>query len=125
MEARAALNKVCKEVGICDSEAILSAPGVKHAAELWKNSSNGKIRRVRLALWSDGTITSCEAELKDEKEIDGSCYTTEPGQEEAFWAFQAHLTSPEVGYKVKSIEVEKGTSPPGIRERVVAGADVR
>lgn len=105
MEATARLNKVCHELGVCDSEAVLRARGVKHAAELWKNSADGKVRRVRLALWDDGAITSCEATLKDDKEIDGTCYTTEPGQEEAFWAFQAHLSDPRIGYKVKSIEV--------------------
>jgi len=79
---------------------------IKDAAELWKNSPDGKKRRVRLALWNDGTITSCEALINDNKEIEGSCYTTEPGQEEAYRAFEAHLTSPEVGYQIKGIEVE-------------------
>lgn len=88
-------------------QTVIEAPGVKYAAELWKNSADGKLRRVRLALWQDGAITSCEAILdKEGKEITGSCHTTEPGQEEAYWAFQAHLTSPEVGYKVKSVEAE-------------------
>lgn len=103
MEATATLNKACHELGVCDSGS-----GIKHAAELWKNSLDG-VRKVKLALWQDGAITSCEATYDEKgKEIKGTCYTTEPGQEKAFWAFQAHLTSPEVGYKVKSIEVEAG-----------------
>jgi len=101
-------NRLCREVGVCDSGAILRAPKIKHAAELLKNSPSGKKRRVRLALWTDGVITSCEAVLGAlGEEIEGTCYTTEPGQEEAYWAFKAHLTSPEVGYKVKQVEVEK------------------
>lgn len=106
MEATAKMNKVCHELGVCDSEAILRAPGVKHAALLWKNSADG-VRKVKLALFEDGVITSCEGTYdKEGKEIKGTCYTTEPSQEEAYFAFQAHLTSPEVGYKIKTIEVE-------------------
>lgn len=106
-KATATLNRICHELGVCDSGAILRSPQIKHAAELWKNTS-GKVRKVRLALWNDGAITSCEATMNATgKEIEGTCYTTEPGQEEAYWAFKAHLTSPEVGYNVKGIEIEQ------------------
>jgi len=88
-------------------ESLMYTLQIRHAAELFKNSPDGEVRRVKLALWEDGAITSCEATYdKGGKEIKGSCYTIEPGQEEAYWAWQAHLTSPEVGYKVKSVEVE-------------------
>lgn len=102
MEATAILNKACKEVGVCDSEALLIAPGIKHAAELFKE---GSPRKIVMCCWRDGMVTSCVIEMKSGEEQ--CCYTAEGGGEELYYAFQAHLSSPEVGYKVKSIEVEK------------------
>jgi len=108
MDVLRKLNQSCQEVGVCPTGgAVLSSPGIKHAAELFKE---GSPRRIRVVCWEDGKVTSCVAE----KDTDGRtkrevcCYTAEDGGEELYYAWQAHLTSPEVGYKVKSIEVEEG-----------------
>jgi len=127
MEATAGLNRICQEAGICDSEAILRTAGIKHAAELFKEDSP---RRIRVVCWEDGKVTSCVVEVESDGKTkrEMCCYTAEDGGEELYYAWQAHLTSPEVGYKVKSIEVEKiATLPPRaeITERITAGADVR
>jgi len=83
-------------------DTILEIKAIKHAAELWKE---GSPRRIRVALYEDGTACSVVVEKESAEEL--CAYCTEPGQEEAYWAWQAHLTSPEVGYKIKHIEVEK------------------
>jgi len=103
--AEKVLNQICKEVGICDSDAVLVAPRAKHAAELWKDGSK---RRIRVVCWDDGMVSSCVAEVGEDGKIKQElcCYTAENGGEELYYSWQAHLTSPEVGYKVKSIEVE-------------------
>jgi len=125
MEVTATLNKVCHELGVCDSEAVLRAPGIKHAAELWKDGSK---RAIRVACWEDGKVTSCVVEVEADGKVkqEVCCYTAEDGGDELYYAWQAHLTSPEVGYKVKSIEVEELAAPSAeMKERIAAGADVR
>ncbi|GAH50346.1 unnamed protein product [marine sediment metagenome] len=121
LKATAILNKVCHELGVCESEAVLRAPGIKHAAELWKDGSK---RAIRVACWEDGKVTSCVVEVEADGKIKQEicCYTAEDGGDELYYAWQAHLTSPEMGYKIKTIEAEKTTL--GIKERVAAGADV-
>lgn len=105
MDALEMLNRSCREVGVCDSEALLRAAGIKHAAELYKDGSK---RVIRVACWSDGKVSSCVVE----KDTDGKtkqemcCYTAEDGGMELAMAWEAHLTSPEVGYKVRRVEVE-------------------
>jgi len=94
MDALEKLNQACREVGVCD-------PGIKHAAELWKE---GSPRKIIVACWEDGAVTSCVITASDEKQC---CYSAVVGGEELYYAWQAHLTSPEVGYKVKSFETEK------------------
>lgn len=94
-KALSLLNKECHEAGVCH-------PVVKHAAELWKD---GSPRKIIMCCWEDGV--ACSAVLENGTLESVCSYCTEPGQEEAFWAFQAHLTSPRVGYKIKSIEVEE------------------
>lgn len=117
MGALEKLNQACQEAGVCEGEALLSAPGIKHAAELWKD---GSPKRIRVACWADGSVTSCVAEVGEDGKTKEKlcCFTAKDGGEDLYFAWQAHLTSPEVGYKLKSIEVESG-----IKEG--AGADVR
>lgn len=100
MEATTALNKVCHEVGVCDSE-----PGIKHAAELFKD---GAKRVVRVACWSDGKVTSCvvEKEVNGKTKREMCCYTAESGGDELYFAWVAHLCSNQVGYKEKRVEVD-------------------
>lgn len=100
MDVLEKLNQACHEAGICE-------PGIKHAAEFYKDGSK---KVVRLACFEDGVITSCVVEVDGEGKTKEKvcCYSTEPGQEAAFWAFEAHLTSPEVGYKIRRVEVEGG-----------------
>lgn len=104
------LNQECHAAGVCegrpvDSEALLSAPGIKHAAELFKEGSS---RRIRVACWNDGGVTSCVVEVDGNGKVkeEVCCYTAEDGGMELAMAWEAHLTSPEVGYKIKPIEVE-------------------
>lgn len=120
MEALGAINRICHETGVCESEAILLAPGAKHAAELYKEGSN---RAIRVVCWDDGMISSCVIEKGKDGKVKEQvcCYTAEDGGEELYYAWQAHLTSPEVGYKVRMVEIEGETTT----ERVRAGADVR
>ena len=95
MDALEKLNQACRELGVCD-------PGIKHAAELYKD---GSPRKIIMCLYEDGV--ACSAVLQNGTLETVCSYCTEPSQEEAFWAFQAHLTSPEVGYKIKTVETEK------------------
>ncbi|MBW2675276.1 MAG: hypothetical protein JRD89_18000 [Deltaproteobacteria bacterium] len=98
-EALAQLNTECRKAGVCKSgEAVLSAPLIKHAAELWKEGGP----KVVVSVWTDGMVTSCVFQ-GDGKQC---CYTAEEGGDELYFAWQAHLTSPEVGYKIKSVEAE-------------------
>ena len=97
MDVLEMLNQSCREAGVCQTE-----PGIKHAAELWKD---GSPRVVRVVCWEDGMVTSCVVETKSAKEQ--CCYTAKDGGMELAMAWEAHLTSPEVGYKIKPIEVEK------------------
>jgi len=100
-KALAALNKECHKAGVCEA-------GIKHAAVLWKD---GSPRRILMSCWQDGMVTSCVIEEKSgERQC---CYTAEGGGDELYYAWQGHLSSPEVGYKVKSIETEEK-----LRERV-------
>ena len=94
----ALLNRGCREAGVC-GEAVLETPGVKHARLMHRD--DGKFP-VLVALWSDGAITSCVLDEKGEQ----CCHTEAKGDEESFFAWVAHLSSPEVGYKEQSIEVE-------------------
>lgn len=84
---------------------VLVTPTIAYAAELYKDNTK---RTIRTCLWSDGMVSSCVAELdedgKTKQEI--CCHTAESGGEELYRAWQAHLTSPEVGYKIRPIEVE-------------------
>lgn len=89
------LNRGCQEAGIC-------SPSIKHAAELWKEGSK---RKIIMCLYEDGV--ACSAVLEDGTLETACSYCTDLSQEEAFWALKAHLTSAEVGYKVRSIEIEK------------------
>lgn len=99
MDAVTSLNKVCQEVGVCEP------PKIVRAAELYKD---GISKVIRTCCWSDGRVTSCVVE----KDTDGKtkeeacCYTAESGGEKLYYSWQALLTSPEVGYKIKTVEVE-------------------
>lgn len=99
MDALEKLNQACREAGVCD-------PNIKHASELWKEGTN---RRVRIACFEDGSVTSCTIEVDGEGKTakEQCCYTAEDGGMELAMAWEAHLTSPEVGYKIKNIEVER------------------
>jgi gamma-glutamyltranspeptidase len=74
-------------------------------------------------------VSSCVIEKGKDGKVKEKvcCYTSEDGGEELYYAWEAHLTSPEVGYKVRSIEVEGGKAfyPGEITERITGGADVR
>ncbi len=94
MDVLEKLNQACREVGVCD-------PGIKHAAELWKD---GSPRKIIVACWEDGAVTSCVIETESDKKE--CCYSAEKGGEELYYPWLAHLTSPEVGYKIKPVESE-------------------
>jgi hypothetical protein len=81
-------------------EPLLMAETVKQARLM---ESPNPHRRVLLALWADGAITSCVVEGSGEPEA-LCCYTSEPGQEGAFWPFVAHLAS--LGFRERPLEVE-------------------
>jgi hypothetical protein len=105
MEALGAINRICHETGVCESEAILLAPGAKHAAELYKEGSS---RAIRVICWDDGMVSSCVIEKGKDGKVKEKvcCYTSESGGPELYWAWIAHLCSDEVGYKEKRIEVD-------------------
>lgn len=84
---------------------VIEAPGVKHARYMHRDDAK---HTVLVAIWEDGSVTSCTFESDTEKEVQ-CCYTTEPGQEEAGWAWVAHLAG--VGYKERHIEVEGEKAP--------------
>lgn len=100
MDVLEKLNQACHDEGVCE-------PGIKHAAELWKE---GSPRRIRVGVFEDGVVTSCVVELDDggRTKSELCCYSTEPGQEAVFWPWIAHLSA--VGYKEKRIDVENGRS---------------
>lgn len=92
------LNQQCQESGIC-------SPGVKRAVEFYRDGSN---RVIRVSCWSDGSNTSCVTEVKQEEhEENVCCNTIESGGEELFDTWQRLLTSPEVGYKARIINIEE------------------
>jgi len=127
MDVLEKLNQACREVGVCESDALLTAPGIKHAAELFKEGSN---RAIRVVCWDDGMVSSCVVEKGKDGKVKEQvcCFTAEDGDMELTMAWEAHLTSPEVGYKIRHIEVEEVALPSkskGIIERVTASSDVR
>jgi hypothetical protein len=81
-------------------EPLLVTEGIKQARLM---ESPNPHRRVLLALWADGAITSCVVEGSGEPEA-LCCYTSGPGQEGAFWPFVAHLAS--LGFRERPLEVE-------------------
>ena len=87
---------------------LLRTPGVKHAAELFKE---GSPRKILICCWQDGCVTSCIVESGEQQ----CCYTAEDGGKELYEAWQQHLTSPEVGYQVREVAVE---SAPEVVNRV-------
>lgn len=95
MDVLEKLNQACREIGVCE-------PGIKHAAELWKE---GSPRKIIVACWEDGCVSSCVIETESDKKE--CCYTAEKGGPELYWAWVAHLASPELGYKERRVEVEK------------------
>lgn len=103
--ALAMLNQSCRETGVCPTEEM---PDVKHAAELYKDGSK---KVIRVACWSDGKVTSCVLEKGEDGKVkeEVCCYTAEDGGMELAMAWEAHLTSPEVGYKIRTIEVVQET----------------
>ena len=91
------LNASCIESGVCPDEA----PRMIHAAELWRDGSKNKIL---IACWDDGTVTNCLIEVKGEQKC---CFSAEKGGEALYENWCGLLTSPEVGYRIKVVEVER------------------
>lgn len=117
-----AMSKVCQEAGICQSVQKVEA---EKAVELYKPDKPDKIL---ITLWKDGRTTAC---YKKDADIQ-CCYTTSEPTPELYYIWQAFFTSPEekFGYRVRELHGEAETKPLGapraeIRERIVAGADVR
>ncbi|MBW2671934.1 MAG: hypothetical protein JRD89_00795 [Deltaproteobacteria bacterium] len=68
---------------------------VVKAVELFKD---GKPLKIRVVLWEDGHVTLCS------NYDGGKCYTTD-SDPTMFYRIQAFYASPELGFKVKSLEV--------------------
>lgn len=85
---------------------VLVTPTIVYAAELYKDNAK---RTIRTCLWSDGMVSSCIAELDEDGKTKQElcCHTTEDGGEELYYAWQEHLTSPEVGYQVREVTAEE------------------
>jgi len=97
VDLRDVLNQSCADAGLCPDEA----PRVKQSAELWREGSKNKIL---ISCLNDGTITSCL--LKEDGER--CCFSSEKGNEELYENWRGLLTSPEVGYQIKVIDIEEG-----------------
>ena len=93
---REMLNRSCVEAGLCPDEA----PRMKHAAELWRDGSKNKIL---IGCFEDGAIVNCLIQVKGEQKC---CFSSDNGGEELYENWCGLLTSPEVGYKIKVLEVE-------------------
>jgi len=94
VKLRDILNESCVEAGVCPE------PRLSRAAELWRDGSKNKIL---VALWEDGTITNCLIQKGDEK----CCFSAESGGEALYDNWCGLLTSPEVAYRIKVIEIER------------------
>ena len=88
------LNEKCRESRICPEPRML------HAAELWRDGSK---TRIIVGCFDDGLVVSCLTELEGKQQC---CFTSE-GAEPLFHNWCGLLTSKEVGYHIKEIEVEK------------------
>lgn len=93
---------------------IIRTPEVLYAHELVRDGSG---RKIRMMLFADGVVVSCAFDTKGELPC---CYTSAPGQKEAYFAFQALLA--DKGYKVMPLEIDNAAK--GIVEKVTASADV-
>jgi len=80
----------------------IEAPGIKYARLMRYDSNNVA---VLTCVYNDGVISSCSGKIKDGKFEPELCYSSEPGQDGAFFPWVAHLAA--VGYKEQPIEVEK------------------
>lgn len=96
-DLREMLNRSCVDSGLCPDEA----PRMKHAAELWRDGSKNKIL---IACFEDQSVVSCVVQVKGDQKC---CFSADTGGEELYEHFQGLLTSPEVGYKIKVIEIEE------------------
>ena len=97
MDVLEKLNQACREEGVCESEALR----IKHARLMHQD----KGLAVLTCVYDDGVISSCSGKIEDGKFKSECCYSSEPGQEEAFFPWVAHLAA--VGYKERDIEVER------------------
>lgn len=84
-----------------EKETPVYAEGVKHARKMVHSNPNIV---VMVALWDSGAITSCVYNPEKIPGVEESCYTTDAGQSEAFWAFLAHLSSR--GFREHHVETE-------------------
>lgn len=82
---------------------VIEAPGIKHA-RLMVNNPTGLA--VLTAVFSDGVISSCSGKIKDGEFKPELCYSSEAGQEGAFFPWIAHLSA--VGYKEQHIPTGGG-----------------
>ena len=73
---------------------------IKCIHELWHDGSEEKIRAI---LYDDGAINSCSL---DSEGAENCCFTSQPDQEEAYWAFLDHLTN-ERGYMIRDVEAHE------------------
>lgn len=85
-----------------EKETPVYAEGMKYARLM--EHTNPKIK-VKLGLWDSGAVTSCIENPEDVPGVEESCYSTEAGQDGAFWAFIAHLSSN--GFREHHVEVEE------------------
>lgn len=92
-------DRLVGEIDVAE-HTLIRTPGVKHAAELHKEGSE---RKILVCCWEDGCVTSCILESGEQQ----CCHTAESGGEELYYAWQEHLTSPEVGYRVREVKVEE------------------
>lgn len=92
----------------------IEAPGIKDATLM--HQDNGLA--VLTCVYDDGVISSCSGRIENKEFKPESCYSSEPGQEGAYFPWIAHLAA--VGYKEQHIPVEKGAAlPSGIKERLI------
>jgi len=68
---------------------------LKSAHELWRDSQG-----IRALLHDDGVIRCCSLDFQG---VEKCCFTSEPGEETAYWGFLDYLVGE--GYAMKQIEV--------------------
>lgn len=94
-------------------DVIIKTVGIKHCRKLTKP---GEPRYILAALYDDGAIVSCVYEKGSTEELE-CCHTELAGGPDAYFAWVAHLCSPEVGFREEPIEVEKEDEEQ-LRERI-------